>query len=557
MKKEIIVPYFNNLFSILTSEKGSKIFDKKSVLISARETGTEKNELKDIYSSWNSGGKEMITPSVTADAKSLVYWLCAGILYDDEIHDQSFLRLVQFAELSGIAEKTVSQILRGKERFVPESSLKKRYSLIVRAAEGGALRNTLRKSSDEPRGFYIANQISIEGIDELQRLLLSQNLGIHAALDGPPGVGKTKSVIETAKILGCDLFTKTCSGRTTESHIISHPVLTMQDGVSVTSHINGPLALAMEGSGIFYGDEFNLLKEDVQKRLNSAFDERRSIDRNDGVQIKAGPGFWGVISYNPARNMISRDLEDSVADRFIHIHYNRWHSDFKAYVSLKSAYNEDPGKSSDNDKFSISLGWRGISNGNDFFRGDMINGKIRWYDFFSGKEVSSIPEYIYRVYDRGSIMNNSKFSSVNEMKNLESQAYDPVNFSRVMSRFTDMLHSLVSTGQSPMLAKIGMENILKEEDLELLSLHESSARIEIAALKHYEKLIAMGFNRFLAQSYATRLVIDQVCYGQYREKKLRNTTVYEIVSRIAQSLRLVFGSNTFNTNFKAETILSK
>ena len=67
----------------------------------------------------------------------------------------------------------------------------------------------------------------------------------------------------------------------------------------------------------------------------------------------------------------------------------------------------------------------------------------------------------------------------------------------------------------------------------------------------------MGFNRFLAQSYATRLVIDQVCYGQYREKKLRNTTVYEIVSRIAQSLKLMFGSNTFNTNFKADTILPK
>ncbi len=42
---------------------------------------------------------------------------------------------------------------------------------------------------------------------------------------------------------------------------------------------------------IFYGDEFNLLKEDVQKRMNSAFDERRFIDRSDGGQIKALPGF--------------------------------------------------------------------------------------------------------------------------------------------------------------------------------------------------------------------------------------------------------------------------
>jgi len=120
-----------------------------------------------------------------------------------------------------------------------------------------------------------------------------------------------------------------------------------------------------------------------------------------------------------------------------------------------------------------------------------------------------------------------------------------------------MLHSLASTGQSPMRAKIGLENILQEEGLELLVLHESSTRIEIAALKHYEELVRRGFNRFLAQSYATRLVIDQICYGQYRDKRLRNTTVYEIVSRIAQSLKLLFGSSTFNTDFKVESILSK
>lgn len=224
---------------------------------------------------------------------------------------------------------------------------------------------------------------------------------------------------------------------------------------------------------------------------------------------------------------------------------------------MKSAFNEDPGKSSDSDKFNIPLGWRGISGENNFFRGNTVNGSLKWYDFFTGKETSSAPDYVYRVYDRGSIMNNSKFSSPGEMKNLDVLAYDSVSFSRVMSRFTDMLHSLATTGQSPMLSKIGMENILKEEDLELLALHESSARIEIAALRHYEKLIQSGFNRFLAQSYATRLVIDQVCYGQYRDKRLRNTTVYEIISRIAQALKLLFGNNTFNTNFKADTILSK
>jgi hypothetical protein len=114
-------------------------------------------------------------------------------------------------------------------------------------------------------------------------------------------------------------------------------VLGVQDGASVTTHVNGPLVNAMIDPGIFYGDEFNLLKEDVQKRMNSAFDERRSIDRSDGMQVFAKKGFWGVISYNPTQNFTSRDLEDSVADRFIHLHYERWTPDFKAYVAHKKA----------------------------------------------------------------------------------------------------------------------------------------------------------------------------------------------------------------------------
>ena len=45
------------------------------------------------------------------------------------------------------------------------------------------------------RPLYIANQVTYEGLDELQRLILAYLLSLPAALDGPPGVGKTQSVI--------------------------------------------------------------------------------------------------------------------------------------------------------------------------------------------------------------------------------------------------------------------------------------------------------------------------------------------------------------------------
>jgi hypothetical protein len=44
----------------------------------------------------------------------------------------------------------------------------------------------------------------------------------------------------------------------------------------------------------------------------------------------------------------------------------------------------------------------------------------------------------------------------------------------MMARFTEVLHSLSKTGQSPLLAKVGLSNLKEKEDLELLSLHESS-----------------------------------------------------------------------------------
>ncbi len=401
-----------------------------------------------------------------------------------------------------------------------------------------------------PERGYIANQVTYEGLDELQRLLLARHLGINVAIDGPPGVGKTQSVLEVARILGVEVFTRTCSGRTTESQIIAFPMLYAEDGVSVTRYVPGPLTRAMQEGAIFYGDEFNLLKEDVQKRLNSAFDDRRAVDLADGQVIQARPGFWAVLSYNPTRNLVSRDLEDSVADRFVHLHFGRWPADFKALVS---ATRGRPA-ASDLVDFNVKLGTRGIAPGPKFLRAEGEDRTTRWFDFFTGQEAPP-PPYVYRVLDTGSLLSvGGAVSTV--LRDLGSRALGETELARVLARFTDLLQSLGKSGEAPLLKKIGLADLREKEDLELLAIHESSARIEAAALQHYRFLVSAGWNRYLAQSYAVRLVIDQVCYGQYRERMLREQSVHSLVELIARAMRLLASDTKYNTALVTESILA-
>ncbi|MDX1959593.1 MAG: MoxR family ATPase [Leptospiraceae bacterium] len=404
---------------------------------------------------------------------------------------------------------------------------------------------------------YIANHICYEGLDEIQRLFLAHKLNCHVALDGPPGVGKTQSILEISKVLNLKLFTKNCSTRTTESQIISFPTLSVKDGASVTSYTSGPLVRAMNEPGIFYGDEFNLLKEDVQKRLNSAFDDRAQIDRLDGAIIQAKTGFWGVISYNPSQSISSRDLEDSVADRFIHFHYQKWDSDFSAFISTNKAMLglKKPNKAPSEKDFGIELQTRAISRDNFYVR-FIHGGKIGWKNFYTGMEENIQPEFIYRIYDKTSIF--KKIVSETErnkfLTELNSQCYSEKEFSRVLSRFTELIQSLSDTGNSSILKKIGLTDLHEKEDLELLVVHPASIRIETSALKHYYYLLENGFSKYLSQSYATRLVIDQICYGQYRDKKLRENTAYNLLNIIARSFRLFADNSKYNTKLISESL---
>lgn len=528
------------LFSALRDGKIVNFNNRPSLNALSKELGIGGDQIKQWFAEWKTA------PATAGDDHA--FPVMAALLNDTDNGYSDSAVLERFALNNGLGADELAKLWDERERYLEETSILRR-AVLMRAALG-------RKAASG-NDFYVANQVGAEGLDEIQRLLLAYKLGVHVAIDGPPGVGKTRGVIEVARILGRTLFTKTCSNRTTESHIISHPALTVRDGASVTEHVNGPLLRAMTEPGIFYGDEFNLLKEDVQKRLNSAFDERRSIDRSDGEEIEALPGFWAVISYNPSQDLVSRDLEDSVADRFAHFHFQRWRPDFKAFVSAaKAGLTENPGNpQADGSAFNVKTGWRGVDADLNFYRGTVKgSGPVQWEEFFTSRPASR-PAYVYRVYDPHSLLSHEKPPGEERLNRLDAQAYNETELARLLSRFTDLLQSLAHSGHSPLLKKIGLADLREKDDLELLSLHESSTRIEAAALKHYRELLHRGCRRYLAQSYAANLVIDQVCYGRYRNKKLRENTVHSLVVMIARSMRLLVDEASYNTKLVTQSLL--
>ncbi|HPK61731.1 MAG TPA: hypothetical protein PK426_04725 [Spirochaetota bacterium] len=111
------------------------------------------------------------------------------------------------------------------------------------------------------------------------------------------------------------------------------------------------------------------------------------------------------------------------------------------------------------------------------------------------------------------------------------------------------------SGKSLILSKIGLDNLNSNEETELLQVHRTSTRIVSAALLHYRYLTQAGFNKYLAQSYATSIIVNQMCFGTYRNMKLKETTNYELVLSIAKGFGLIADNKVYNTNFIRENLL--
>ncbi len=414
---------------------------------------------------------------------------------------------------------------------------------------------------------YIACQLNIAKLDEVQRIILSYELKQNVGLCGPAGVGKTELVEGLVTLLDKRMHAITCDERMTESGIIAYPVLESNGGTK-TGYRNNVLAEALLNGEGFYGDEFELLDGSLQKRMNSAFDHRKRITRRDGVVIisrdardfdryvktclrkgcvlsddktkivmKIGdfdekivallgkPGFFGIIAYNP-KAFHRQELEDSVADRFVNIFYDYLPEKVEAAIALRLSGIDTEIKGKGLEQRAI------YNNGNDFEflkrEHDCASWKILNGNLFN-EDVDDNHENL-TIYE--TVIGNNL-----ELK-VEYDYEDILKFALELARFNQVVRNFADNGTKG-LDEDTIRNLKDQENITIgetkkIKLHKPSPRTLQYAISEAKRLTDKGLPYELVKQHAAMLAIDQICTGSLKTSLVDELQLYELITTLAR-----------------------
>lgn len=157
-------------------------------------------------------------------------------------------------------------------------------------------------------GRYVCRTVG--GITDVHAVRKAIGLGMHVALAGEPGSGKTT----LAQVAAEKLIQYTFHGETTAEDIIGRfiPDPAAPSGFAWT---DGPLLIAMREGRPFLADELPRAPREVQAVFFSVCDHRRAyIDlANPNIgDLRAAQGFAVIITYNPNSGF---GMDDALVDR--------------------------------------------------------------------------------------------------------------------------------------------------------------------------------------------------------------------------------------------------
>lgn len=393
---------------------------------------------------------------------------------------------------------------------------------------------------------YTANQLDEVHLDEIQRLILCHHLSLNIAIDGPPGSGKTECILAISKLLNKSIRQYSCGRETNERQLINRISLIQKDGATITEVENGVVVEAAACGEPIYLDEFNLVHQDRQKKLNSLFDDRRSIVRTDGKEIQAKPGFWVSLSYNPqANSLFEGDLEESVADRFIHQSFKSPSADISAYIAANNSLKRVSIAREEDELTKILLGvpdnsisCRAIfykdGEGYKFFKATSFDNDFELYDFFSGNKITlsdsirnSKNLFLYQVHTKKSELEGVKvYDDQESFETLEGGV-----FITKLAGFCEELTNLGTYGCRKGHLKFSSKHI--EKEFPPIKIHIPSLRIQTAVIRIYASLLAVKCSKRAAVQASIQILIDQVTYGNYKNEKIGQQNIKDFVSKLA------------------------
>lgn len=170
--------------------------------------------------------------------------------------------------------------------------------------------------SVDEKPFYI------EVSNEVQIARIARKKKMPLLLKGPTGCGKTSFVHYLSWLFNQEnnssfpLVTVLCNDAIDEDYLQGRFLLSggFQDGPALT---------AVKTGGLLYLDELNKARSDAHTVVYSLTDDRRYlvVDRL-GQVFRAPDSFMVVASYNPGYHRKTRDLEQSMRQRFIALDFD-------------------------------------------------------------------------------------------------------------------------------------------------------------------------------------------------------------------------------------------
>src|SRR3989338_7348549 len=370
------------------------------------------------------------------------------------------------------------------------------------------------------KSFYIATN-EVHGLDELQRGVVHYLNGDHLALEGPVGSGKNQYVYALAEILEREFIDITCSDEMTESVLVGYPVLAANGGTH-TGYVNGIITNAMDYDNLSFLDEANQLSHDLQKRQNSALDERRYLMRRDGKKEEGKENFRIIIAYNPGTAPRNRhDLDESFSDRFKHIYVPYPVVDAVARICMIRS-----GIAEMDDIFveGIEKRYVWVNDGRPYFavskNGDLLS--------LPGKTPTELPERYIEYYFYTDKIKQQCLSTDDPDKNMMFNL--ALSFSRFAERVREV-STKSSSGVSPEVKRI-LENVGALAGIEL---NTPTPRTVSRALAYADSLYKIGYDPKNIEQAAMECLTEDVLAGVYRHQLIGQKTKYDVLKELAKT----------------------